>query len=234
MGLLYTVDVPMRRWPVANAGLIGFTCLVSGAALLFPRAVPERWGGWPILLSLFVHGNVLHFISNMTFLFAFGSAVNGKIGHVPFLASYLGLGLAANLLGASLGDDRVPLGASGAISGVVGVFLVLFPRNDVCQSPDYSIPAYRLIGFQLLTDILGTALCWGRPGDFFCHVVACLGGIVVALTVLTFGGWPPTAYEENLLQLLGRRESTNRFDWKGQRIARPRAAPARGGRPPRR
>lgn len=86
-----------------------------------------------IFTSMFVHGSFMHLIGNVWFLWVFGPAVEGRLGFLKFTLLYLFSGIAAALLqGFSMPDSVIPMvGASGAVSGVLGAYLVLFPRARV-------------------------------------------------------------------------------------------------------
>jgi membrane associated rhomboid family serine protease len=86
-----------------------------------------------LLSSMFMHGGWLHLGGNMLFLFIFGDNVEHSVGRIPFLAFYLAAGLVASFAQILIDPgSRIPtLGASGAISGVLGAYLVMFPGNRV-------------------------------------------------------------------------------------------------------
>jgi membrane associated rhomboid family serine protease len=86
-----------------------------------------------ILTSMFLHGGFLHLLGNMWFLWIFGDNIEDRMGHGRFLFLYLASGVCAALLQvASNPDDATPIvGASGAIAGVLGAYLVLFPRARI-------------------------------------------------------------------------------------------------------
>jgi membrane associated rhomboid family serine protease len=86
-----------------------------------------------LLSSMFMHGGWLHLGGNMLFLWIFGDNVEHAIGHVPYLLFYLVAGVVASFAQILVDTDSLipTLGASGAISGVLGAYLVLFPRNRV-------------------------------------------------------------------------------------------------------
>ncbi len=86
-----------------------------------------------IISSMFVHGSLMHLIGNLWFLWVFGPAVEGRIGLIRFMLLYLLTGIAAALTqGFSMPDSTIPMvGASGAVSGLLGAYLVLFPRARV-------------------------------------------------------------------------------------------------------
>src|SRR5205823_6429966 len=140
------VDVPMARVPVANWVLIGVTSLVTIAVWVheartadrddqepeYPLALkPADFSPTQLVTYQFVHADILHLAGNMMFLFVFGNAVNAKLGHWQFVVIYLLLGVLAGAAFIPFAGGLPVLGASGAIMGIVGVFLVLFPRNDV-------------------------------------------------------------------------------------------------------
>ena len=87
----------------------------------------------PFFTSMFIHGGWLHIIGNMWFLFIFGDNVEDKLGHRNYLVFYLLSGLAAGFLQTylSAGSSIPTIGASGAISGVLGAYLVMFPRARI-------------------------------------------------------------------------------------------------------
>ncbi len=87
---------------------------------------------YTILTSMFLHGSILHLLGNMLFLWVFGRNIESKIGSFKFIVFYLLCGI-ISVLAYSLMEDRgnALIGASGAISGVLGAYLILFPRNKI-------------------------------------------------------------------------------------------------------
>jgi len=98
-----------------------------------PARITSGDGFATLMSSMFLHGGWLHLAGNMLFLWIFGDNVEDEMGHVPFLLFYLASGLAAGLLHVmSAPYSPVPtVGASGAIAGVMGGYLLLFPRARV-------------------------------------------------------------------------------------------------------
>jgi membrane associated rhomboid family serine protease len=142
---------------------------------------PGAFSPFQLVSHLFVHADIGHLLGNMLFLFVFGNAVNAKLGHGLFLASYCLLGAIAGVCWLLIGDGRPAVGASGAIMGIVGMFFVLFPRNDVrffywywTVSDIFDIPAFWLILFYLGCDLVG-ALFFGAGAVAY---IAHLGGAV--------------------------------------------------------
>ena len=87
----------------------------------------------PLFTSMFLHGGFMHLAGNMLFLWIYGDNVEHRLGSVRFLVAYVCTGLAATLFHALLdADSMLPVvGASGAISGVLGFYFIWFPRNKV-------------------------------------------------------------------------------------------------------
>src|SRR6516162_1179759 len=117
-----TVDVPMKRLPWANWALILATVAVSLAVPftdtkdfsldvesgsphhLSPLVLQrERFAAYQLVTALFQHADLLHLFGNMLFLFVFGNAINAKLGHLPFLAAYLGIGAMEGLVWLAVG-----------------------------------------------------------------------------------------------------------------------------------
>lgn len=160
--------------------------------------IPQEPGPAPIwltlLTSMFMHGGWLHIAGNMLFLWIFGDNVEHRIGHIPYLVFYLGAGVIASLAQVAASPDSIipTLGASGAISGVLGAYLVMFPTNRVTvlflRFP-MQVPAILAIGlwaaFQVLSVIGGLAGADETGGGV--AYMAHIGGFVVgALAGLLF------------------------------------------------
>jgi membrane associated rhomboid family serine protease len=108
-----------------------------------------------IVTSMFLHGSVLHIFFNMLFLFVFGPNIEYLCGHVRFVLLYLVCGTAGELAMISIGPgSHVPaIGASGAIAGILGAYIINFPRSDVntivpigCLPIFLRLPAFVVIG----------------------------------------------------------------------------------------
>jgi membrane associated rhomboid family serine protease len=170
-----------------------------------------------------VHDNWLHLAGNMFFLFVFGNAVNAKLRHIPYLALYFlfgAIGGAAWLFfgGAEralfFGQGEYALGASGAIMGIEGLFLVFYPRNTVRALfewgwtsgwtiiPDVEIASFWVILGYLVWDLCGFVM--GLGGTAYCsHLAGALAGITVGVALLIARVIRTPVYEENLLQVIG-------------------------------
>jgi membrane associated rhomboid family serine protease len=156
------------------------------------REIPQEPGPSPIWLtllsSMFMHGGWLHIFGNMLFLWIFGDNVEHRIGHAAYLAFYLVAGLVASFAQILVDTDSfIPtLGASGAISGVLGAYLVLFPTNRVTvlmlRFP-MKVPAIVAIGlwavFQFINGIGAFAVTEETGGGV--AYMAHIGGFVVGV-----------------------------------------------------
>lgn len=102
----------------------------------------------PFITSMFLHAGFLHILSNMWFLWVFGDNVEGAIGHIKYLIFYLACGICASIIQyLFIADSTLPmLGASGAIAGVLGAYLKLFPNHSI----DTLIPVF---GFPVIVAI---------------------------------------------------------------------------------
>jgi membrane associated rhomboid family serine protease len=142
--------------------------------------------------SMFLHGGLMHLAGNMLFLWIFGDNVEHRLGRGWFLAAYLGTGLAAALGDALLrwGSGIPSVGASGAISGVLGLYFAWFPRNRVrvfvFLFPFFmnvvELPARWVLGFYLLAENLLPLLLAGGAGgvSYGAHIGGFLAGWALA------------------------------------------------------
>ena len=95
--------------------------------------VPDRFHWTQLLTSMFIHGGFMHILGNMWFLWIFGRGIEDLIGHGRFLVFYLACGVAAGLIHvlANYNSPVPTVGASGAIAGVMGAYLIKFPRSRI-------------------------------------------------------------------------------------------------------
>jgi membrane associated rhomboid family serine protease len=144
------------------------------------------------LSSMFLHGGWFHLIGNMWFLWLFGNNVEDSQGHARFLVFYLLCGLAAAATQTFINpSSAIPMvGASGAISGVMGAYVVLYPRVRVHMLvvlvffiTRVVVPAYLMLGYWFLLQLLGGSAAQGEGGvAFWAHVGGFLAGAVLILT----------------------------------------------------
>jgi len=141
---LYDESHRSGRMPIVTIGLIFFNTLIFLFTLANLEFITQKFGLIPnnilqgkrletIFTSMFLHGGFLHLIGNMWFLWIFGDNLETTIGKIRFLFLYILSGFLAGVLYCFLSYDKLTpvVGASGAISGVLGGYLLLFPRNKV-------------------------------------------------------------------------------------------------------
>jgi len=156
---------------------------------------PAAAQGIDLLTSMFLHGGFMHLFGNMLFLWIYGDNVEYRLGRVRYLLAYLATGAAATLFYTLLSPDAtLPLvGASGAISGVLGFYFLWFPLNVVrvlvflfpILMRVFEIPARIVLGVYLVWDnILPLILTAGQGGGGVAHG-AHIGGFVAGLA----GAW---------------------------------------------
>lgn len=152
------------------------------------------------LTSMFLHGGIAHLAGNMLFLWIFGDNVEDKLGHFGFLMFYLASGLIA-ALGQFIADpsSTVPMvGASGAIAGVLGGYLLLFPRAKVDVAliivvivRIFPIPAVIMLGLWFAMQIFGGVAASGTGGGvaYWAHAGGFVAGFAMMIPVwLRLGG----------------------------------------------
>ncbi len=220
----YQVDVPMKRYPLANWLIIFITVITSfywwsQMARFDPD--PNNWLNYPfssgnfhlkqLITPVLIHAGIIHLIGNMVFLFVFGNAINAKLGHLQYIALYFGIGVIESLAWAILADGPA-LGASGAIMGIVGLFLVYYPRNTIqvfywfffIFAGSTSIAGIWLILIYFGFDLWGL-ISEGAGVAYLAHIVGFLTGAGIGITLVKLGITPPDQYEENILEVIAAR-----------------------------
>ena len=146
--------------------------------------------------SLFLHSSIAHVLANMWFLYLFGGVVERYLGSLKFVLAFLGFGALATLAHIALGntacsisDTGLVIGASGAVAGVMGGFLVIKPGAKVKTMLGFfrpfvwsvNLPAYLFLGYWLLMDILQQIGWVGVETDVahWAHIGGFLSGLVV-------------------------------------------------------
>ena len=146
-----------------------------------------------IFTSMFLHGGLFHLLGNMLFLWIYGNNVEDSMGHIKFLIFYLLCGLAASLLQAIVSfDSSIPMiGASGAVSGVLSAYFLLYPKARVLTLvvllifiTFIRIPAGLLIGFWFLSQIINAY--FNDPNSPGVAWYAHIGGFLMGLLLIPF------------------------------------------------
>lgn len=252
---------PSGRVPHVTRVLIGLNCLIfvsywfglpSDLAVdrffmewgLVPARIAYGEGYATFLTSMFLHGGWLHLLGNMLFLHVFGDNLEDRMGHGRFLGFYLASGIAAAL--AQMGADPssvVPMvGASGAIAGVMGGYLLLYPKARVdvlfifvVFFRVFPIPAWIVLGVWFALQLGSGALTPVDMGGvaYWAHVGGFVAGLALAVpTFISAGGtgfWsvtrgvPPHPVAEyplvqsRLPRVVRRRAPVERSPWGGRR-----------------
>ncbi len=148
---------------------------------------------WSTLLtSMFLHGGWLHLGGNMLYLWIFGDNLEHRMGRARFLVFYLACGIAAGLahIVFNSGSTVPTVGASGAISGVLGGYLLLFPKNRVrilTRGGIAAVPAFYVLGFWIFIQFINSAGAMARTSDtggggvaYLAHVGGFVAGLALA------------------------------------------------------
>jgi membrane associated rhomboid family serine protease len=208
-------NIPSRRAPVVTVSLIVINVLVFlhqmtlppraatrfvyyyglipieviGADLIVPHPVPVYA---TIVTSMFVHGGLFHIIGNMLYLWIFGDNVEDRLGRTRFLLFYLVSGVAAAFAQILVNPySRIPMiGASGAVSGVLGAYLLLYPHARVMTLLVLGwfirlieVPALVVLGFWIVVQVLNGLLTLGMQAGgvaWFAHIGGFFAGMAMA------------------------------------------------------
>ncbi|TES92973.1 MAG: rhomboid family intramembrane serine protease [Candidatus Cloacimonadota bacterium] len=144
-----------------------------------------------IFTSMFLHGGWMHLIGNMLYLWIFGNNIEDRLGHLRFIFFYLLAGIIATFAQIIISPfSTIPqIGASGAVSGILGAYILLFPRAKVLTLiPLFyfiriiSLPAFVVLGFWIVLQIINgfTSLSLSAQGGiaFFAHIGGFLAGLL--------------------------------------------------------
>ena len=162
--------------------------VIDGTQYLVPQAPGPDPIYLTLLSSMFMHGGWLHLGGNMLFLWIFGDNVEHRAGPLLYLVAYLGAGLVGSLAQTfSDPNSAIPsLGASGAISGVLGAYLVLFPRNRVTAFVIrflVQIPALLAIGMWIALQVISSLADPTGAGGvaYLAHIGGFVAGVLAGL-----------------------------------------------------
>ena len=198
----YKDDNPRVLFPFVTYGIIGINILVFWAQffvygnerLISTFAfVPYEFKLFTIFTSMFMHGGIMHIIGNMWFLYIFGDNVESILGHVRFLLFYLFCGIGAAVAQFLIQPDSTTpmVGASGAIAGVLGAYMIKFPKARVhvlavifIFITTIVVPAQLVLGLWFLMQLSGGlgSLGFDTTGGiaWFAHI----GGFIVGISTL--------------------------------------------------
>jgi membrane associated rhomboid family serine protease len=190
--------VPVVTYALIVLNILVFLLELSGGEAFIQQwaLVPRRFlanpaGDFPTLFtSMFMHAGWLHLGGNMLYLWIFGDNVEDSFGHAKFIIFYLFCGLAATFaqMVFSLGSNVPNLGASGAIAGVLGAYIVLFPRHQVRVLQGQQlipVPALMVIGLWIVLQFFSGVGSIASSAQGGVAYMAHIGGFLAGL-VLTF------------------------------------------------
>ena len=181
----------------------------------------------PFLTSMFLHGGIMHIVGNMWFLYIFGDNIEDRLGHLRYLVFYLLCGIAAGFvhLVTNWHSQMPTIGASGAIAGVMGGYLLLYPRARILTLIPIifffqfvELPAYIFLGFWIFIQVISAGFTRSDVGGiaWFAHI----GGFVVGLVMVKVFQWiPHTGMSETV------RRQTERHTTPRLQTVRPQYAP---------
>jgi membrane associated rhomboid family serine protease len=188
---LYQLTLPERA---AEAFILGYGMIPS---VLFgtrhlAAGIPTVDPWFTIITSMFLHGGALHLAGNMVYLWVFGNNIEDAMGHVRFALFYVLCGAAAAFTQAAVEPDSpIPMvGASGAVSGVLGAYLVLHPHARVVSLFVYglvttvTLPAMAVLGWWIVVQVVNVLIT--EPGQGGVAWYAHIGGFAAGMVLIPF------------------------------------------------
>ena len=210
-------DNPTKIFPIVTIGIIAANILVFIYQLSLGAGYEKfifTYGAFPyeithsvdigppvqmpvfftVYSSMFMHGGFMHIIGNMLYLWIFGNNIEDSMGHIRFIFFYLICGTVASLTHIFLApNSKIPMvGASGAVSGILGAYLLLFPHARILTLVTFGffvrmikIPAMVVLGFWIVLQFLNSTVASGSEGGgvaWFAHI----GGFFAGLILINF------------------------------------------------
>ena len=206
---------PSEKTPYVTIGLIALNILMFLATLgdgpggmpllwwnlaLIPGLVMQGEHLWGLVTHMFLHAGFMHILGNMLFLWIFGDNLEERLGHIGFLVFYLVCGLiAAGAQIAANAYEMIPMvGASGAVAGVMGGYLLLYPKAKIdilfifiVFFRVFTVPAWVMLGLWFLFQLFGGYSAVAGEGGvaYWAHAGGFMAGLVLTLPVfLRLGG----------------------------------------------
>ena len=184
--LIILANVGIYFYLVLSLGGEGYARVVGAHGL-----TPARWQLLQFLTSMFLHAGLVHLIGNILFLKIAGDNVEGRLGHVGFVFFYVACGVVGGMVHmVSAPGSTIPcIGASGAISGVLGAFVVFFPTSPVRLALiiwPIKLPSWLAIGGWLTLQVMmARQQMQGEPTQVavWAHIGGFAAGFLVALWV---------------------------------------------------
>ena len=201
---------PIVTWAIIALNIVMFVLTLpgsdAGAALwvrlaLYPLAIMHGEYLWGLASHMFLHAGLLHLGGNMLFLWIFGDNLEEQMGRPGFLLFYLATGLAAAAaqIAADPGSTVPMVGASGAIAGVMGGYLLMFPRARVdvvaifiIFFKVFTVPAWLMLGAWLGLQLFGGFTVTGDQGGvaYWAHAGGFIAGVALCVPLFLRRGGP--------------------------------------------
>lgn len=188
---LYQLALSEREEQVFALGFGMIPSVLFGERQL-SASIPSVDPWLTVITSMFLHGGLLHLAGNMVYLWVFGNNIEDAMGHVRFVVFYLVCGAAAALAQAYVEpDSSIPMiGASGAVSGVLGAYLVLHPHARVVVLFFYglvttvTLPAMAVLGWWIVVQVVNVLIA--EPGQGGVAWYAHIGGFIAGMVLILF------------------------------------------------
>ena len=186
--------IPFINWGLIIACVAAFIWQTSSGVSFFestlfefgivPQKILSGEARYSIVTNIFLHGGWSHLLGNMLFLFIFGDNIEDRLGHIRYIIFYLVCGVTASIIwmATALNSPYPAVGASGAISGVLGAYFVLYPRARIKTLMSFGyfirvtrVPAWVMIGMWFVYQLLLAFIPLNTGVAYWAHV----GGFVV-------------------------------------------------------
>lgn len=214
MFIPFKAEVEILVKPVSNLFIIGVTFIffisVYSGFTSIDSYILDGFNA-SLFSHGFMHGSWGHILGNMFYLLLFGSAICSRLGNATFPTIYFTLIITSGAIHLIF-DGSPAIGASGAVNGVIGIYLFLYPRSKIsCMwtviwawGETFTISAYWLIGLWFLKDLFG-AIYSNAPIAFVAHLGGLFSGVVIGWFMYKNNWVKRTSKEPNLAQLLSGR-----------------------------
>lgn len=198
-----TSKTPFVTWSLIGANIVAYALSRGGGLESFREVIyslgftPDDFRPLTLVSSMFLHASLVHLAGNMLFLWVFGDNVEDAMGAVRYLAFYLGAGIAAGLCHFVFNSDPTlpTVGASGAISGILGAHIILFPRNRIrilfwwyFYIRIFKVQAGWALGFYFVMQVL-LAVVFGEYSNvaYGAHIGGFAVGLAATLVLMSLG-----------------------------------------------
>lgn len=190
--------IPFINWGLIIACVATFIWQTSSGVSFFestlfefgivPQKILDGEGLYSIVTNIFLHGGWSHLLGNMLFLFIFGDNIEDRLGHIRYIIFYLVCGVTASIIwmATAINSPFPAVGASGAISGVLGAYFVLYPRARIKTLMSFGffirvtrVPAWVMIGMWFVYQLLLAFIPLNTGVAYWAHV----GGFVVGWVI---------------------------------------------------